>query len=349
MRVLAIHLRKVPDEAQEQGNRGRRRWDISATLWIAALITIFLAGCSGVVGQTSNGSEPPGPSGDTGGLLGGGGGSTPPSSFHPAPATLRRLTVAQYQNSVRDLLGGAITTPTDLEPDSSISGFALIAAARVALSAHATEQFETAALALAHQALADAATRSTLVKCAPSGPTDAACASQFVTSLGRRAWRRPLTTDEVTRYAAIATTAGGVLKDFYTGLEYAIAGILQSPHFLYREELGAPRCRRSLTASLSELRARHAPLVLPVEHHPRRCAARRRGGGQARHRRRAARGSRTSARVAAGARCDVELLRRAASSRGSRRSAPASLGLSSDERHARRVDAERDARAFSTT
>ena len=240
MRVLPVHLRNVPDEALEQGNRGRRKWEISATPWVAALTTIFLAGCSGVIGKTANGSEPAGPGGDTGGLLGGGGGSTPPSSFHPAPATLRRLTVAQYQNSVRDLLGGAITTPTDLEPDSSISGFASIGAARIALSAHATEQFETAALALAHQALADAATRSALVGCAPAGPTDDACARQFVTSFGRRAWRRTLTTDEVTRYAAIATNAAGVLKDFYSGLEYALAGILQSPHFLYREELGAP-------------------------------------------------------------------------------------------------------------
>src|SRR6478609_2704977 len=110
MRVLSIHLRKVPDEAQEQGNRGRMRWDISATPWIAALTTIVLAGCSGVIGRTTNGSEPAS-GGDTGGLLGGGGGSTPPSSFRPAPATLRRLTVTQYQNSVRDLLGGAITTP----------------------------------------------------------------------------------------------------------------------------------------------------------------------------------------------------------------------------------------------
>jgi len=239
MRVLPVRLRNVRDEAQEHGNRGRGRWDISATPWVAALTTIFLAGCSGVIGKTTNGSAPAGPGGETGGLLGGGGG-TPPSSFQPAPATLRRLTVSQYQNSVRDLLGAAITTPTDLEPDSAISGFASIAAARVALSAHATEQFETAALALSHQALADTATRSTLVKCTPAGPTDAACASQFVTSFGRRAWRRPLTTDEVTRYAGIATNAGGVLKDFYSGLEYAIAGILQSPHFLYREELGAP-------------------------------------------------------------------------------------------------------------
>jgi Protein of unknown function (DUF1592)/Protein of unknown function (DUF1588)/Protein of unknown function (DUF1595)/Protein of unknown function (DUF1587)/Protein of unknown function (DUF1585) len=239
MRVLVVRLRSALDGAPDQGDRGRWKWETGATACAAAALVTLIAGCSGVIGTAANGSEPAGPGGESGGLLGGGGGP-PPSTFHPAPATLRRLTVAQYQNSVRDLLGGAITTPTDLEPDSQISGFASIAAARVAVSAHATEQFETAALALSHQALADTATRGSLVKCAPSGPTDGACASQFVTSFGLRAWRRPLTADEVSRYATIATTAGGVLKDFYSGLEYAVAGLLQSPHFLYREELGAP-------------------------------------------------------------------------------------------------------------
>ena len=31
-----------------------------------------------------------------------------------------------------------------------------------------------------------------------------------------------------------------MLKDFWGGLEYGLAGLLDSPHFLYREELGAP-------------------------------------------------------------------------------------------------------------
>jgi hypothetical protein len=62
----------------------------------------------------------------------------------------------------------------------------------------------------------------------------------FITKLGRRAWRRDLTPEEVTRYATIATNAAGMVKDFYGGLEYGLAGLLQSPHFIYREELGVP-------------------------------------------------------------------------------------------------------------
>jgi len=141
---------------------------------------------------------------------------------------------------VRDLLGGAVTLPTDLEPDTALNGFASIGAARIAFSPHAIEQLETAALSLSQQALADASTRASLVTCVPSGPVDDVCARQVVTRFGRRAWRRALTADEVIRYAGVATQAGDALKDFWKGLEYAVAGILQSPHFLYREELGTP-------------------------------------------------------------------------------------------------------------
>jgi len=158
----------------------------------------------------------------------------------PAPATLRRLTLDQYANTVRDLLGANLTLPTDLEPDTSLNGFASIGAARTAFSPRAIEQLETAALSLSQQALADPTMRAALVSCMPSAAVDDACARRVVTSFGRRAWRRPLTTDEVNRYTAVATQASTTLMDFWNGLRFAVAGILQSPHFLYREELGTP-------------------------------------------------------------------------------------------------------------
>jgi Protein of unknown function (DUF1592)/Protein of unknown function (DUF1588)/Protein of unknown function (DUF1595)/Protein of unknown function (DUF1585)/Protein of unknown function (DUF1587) len=198
------------------------------------------AGAPGATGTgTAGGSGVPivPPGGDPNGVLGG----TPKTAaFSPAPSTLRRLTVVQYRNSVRDLLGAGVTVPTDLEPDTALDGFASIGAARIALSAQATEQFETAALAMAHQALSNTATRGALVGCTPAGTTDDTCARAFVTRFGRRAWRRDLAADEVTRYATVATSASTMLKDFWGGLEYGLAGLLQSPHFLYREELGVP-------------------------------------------------------------------------------------------------------------
>jgi hypothetical protein len=193
-------------------------------------------GTGGVPGAPNIPVMPPG--GDPNGLLG----TKPPSAavFTPAPSTLRRLTVTQYRNAIGDLLGAGVSIKTELEDDTALDGFASIGAARVSLSATATEQFDTAAADLAHQALSNTATRGALVGCAPAGMTDDTCARSFVTTFGRRAWRRDLAVDEITRYATIATTAAGMLKDFWGGLEYGLAGLLESPHFLYREELGAP-------------------------------------------------------------------------------------------------------------
>jgi hypothetical protein len=218
---------------------------------LAALGVVALAvSCMTQRDRSSPGTGPGGGAGAGGGtgVVGTAGSAQPPPStlpapaqFKPAPAGLRRLTVAQYRNSIGDLLGPGVTVPADLEPDTSLSGFASIGASLVSLSPHLVEQLETAALNVAHQALADTAPgRATLVGCTPAGVTDDACTTMFLTKLGRRAWRRPLTPDEITTYVMLANGIQTSSKSFYGGLEYGLAGLLESPHFLYREELGAP-------------------------------------------------------------------------------------------------------------
>src|SRR5262245_7527274 len=49
-----------------------------------------------------------------------------PGEFVPSGSRLRRLTVIEYQNSLRDLLGPAIVIPTELEADTVLNGFAAI-------------------------------------------------------------------------------------------------------------------------------------------------------------------------------------------------------------------------------
>jgi hypothetical protein len=159
------------------------------------------------------------------------------SAFVPAPAALRKLTVEQYRNSVVDVLGSGLTLPSDLEPDTAQNGFYAIGTARATLSPAAVEKFESAAYDLAGQALAPAR-RSAFVGCAPKAVIDTACTRQFVTQLASRAFRRPLSDLEAARYVAVAENAAKTLNDFHAGLEFALAGILQSPYFLFRVELG---------------------------------------------------------------------------------------------------------------
>ena len=132
----------------------------------------------------------------------------------PAPGGLKRLTTAQYHNTLRDLFGPSITLPVDLEPDTLVSGSAIVGAARVGLSPQGVEKFAVAAFALGRAALADPAFRARYLPCdegdlgsAPAPTARAACARQFVESFGRRAWRRPLTPDEVARYTRLAASA----------------------------------------------------------------------------------------------------------------------------------------------
>jgi hypothetical protein len=164
-------------------------------------------------------------------------GATEP--FQPAPAALRRLTVEQYKNSLDALLGGPIELTTELEPDTAQNGFYAIGAGRATISPAAAEKFELAAYEAAKQALAPER-RASFVGCTPKAVTDTACTRQFVEAFGSRAFRRPLTAAESTRLVAVAENAQKSLNDFHAGLEFAVAGVLQSPNFLFRVELGEP-------------------------------------------------------------------------------------------------------------
>src|SRR5687768_809389 len=158
---------------------------------------------------------------------------TTPEGFTAVPGALRKLTVAQYTNSVRDVLGAEIIVPDDLEADTSVNGYTSIAAAQGSVSPSAAEKFEAAAYDIAAQAMTEPV-RSRLVPCTPAAATDDTCARTALGSIGSRAFRRTLTEIELGRFVTMANAAAGALGDFYLGMEFGIAAILQSVPFLYR-------------------------------------------------------------------------------------------------------------------
>ena len=162
---------------------------------------------------------------------------TPPDVPATAP-TLKRLTGPQYANAIRDLFGDGIVLPANLEPDQRIEGLYAVGAARTTISSYGVEKYESTAFSVAAQVMEDPERRDRWVECTPADTVDDACAAEVLSSLGRRAWRRSLTPDEVDDIVSIADEAAGVLDDFDAGLEFGIAALLTSPHFLYRVELG---------------------------------------------------------------------------------------------------------------
>lgn len=153
----------------------------------------------------------------------------------PAGPVLKRLTQAQYANSIRALFGDAIVVPDDLEPDAASDGLLVIGGTVNSLSSLGVEQYETAAFDVAEQVMASDELRSAVVSC---DTEDDACSRAVIEALGRMAWRRPLEDAELDRVASIASTAAATLGSWDEGLTYGIAALLESPYFVYRVELG---------------------------------------------------------------------------------------------------------------
>lgn len=152
------------------------------------------------------------------------------------PATLHRLTVSQYHNSVLDLFGEDITLP-ELEPDLKLHGYTSIATGELTVSPRAAELYEAAARDLSRQVVSDPDRRARVTGCLQP---DALCLRAAFARLGRLAWRRPLSGAEIDMLIGIVDNADELLGDRWTGVQFGLAALLQSPYFVYRVELGVP-------------------------------------------------------------------------------------------------------------
>jgi len=194
---------------------------------------------SGSNGSGSNGSGSNGSGSNGSGSNGSGGGQQPTPIPVPPSATLdvaasglRRLTAEQYRNTVRDLLqmpaAKDLVTVGALPSDGSL-GERFASNVASVLGPADGDKYADAADALSKKATENL---TNLVPCAPaSGNAD--CAGKFIEGFGRKAFRRPLTPAEVTRYKAVYTAGG----DFTNGIRLLIAAFLQSPKFLYLVEV----------------------------------------------------------------------------------------------------------------
>ncbi|MEZ5395280.1 MAG: DUF1595 domain-containing protein [Bryobacterales bacterium] len=63
----------------------------------------------------------------------------------------------------------------------------------------------------------------------------------FVRAFGKKAFRRPLTEKEATRYTELALTTSTEHQEFLSGAQIVVEAMLQSPHFLMRFEYGPAR------------------------------------------------------------------------------------------------------------
>jgi hypothetical protein len=152
---------------------------------------------------------------------------------NPGSAPVRRMTRAEYNNTVRDLLGDTTSPAQGFSLEEEALGFNNNAA-NLVTSAALAEKYMLAAEGIAQRATAPGANR---IGCDPVALGNEACAKQFIDTFGKRAFRRPLTPEESTMLFA-QYTAGLVDGDFTNGIQMVIETALQSPPFLYRIEFG---------------------------------------------------------------------------------------------------------------
>ncbi len=154
----------------------------------------------------------------------------------PGAAPLRRLTNAEYRNTMVDLVGepelvDQVVGTFPREPTSL--GFRTSAQALTITPLVADVYVEAA------QALAPAAIASEGVVSCDLDSIDGVCVEQFVESFGKRVYRRPLTATEVARYATLYDTIVSQASDKVLALQWIATAMFSSPHFLFRVELSA--------------------------------------------------------------------------------------------------------------
>ncbi|MFO0750489.1 MAG: DUF1592 domain-containing protein [Myxococcota bacterium] len=152
----------------------------------------------------------------------------------PGPSPLRRLTKSEYDNTVRDLLGDTSHPADAFPPEEQTLGFDNNASGRGVTQVH-VEHYMQAAEELVRTALANH--RDLVIPCDPADTGEIFCAEKTFQRFGKLAFRRPLTDAEVLRYR---THFEELLpsEGFDGAISMLLEVMLQSPHFLYRTELG---------------------------------------------------------------------------------------------------------------
>lgn len=180
-----------------------------------------LASCVGVIGDREQGNTY----------------SSTGSLFVPAEATLHRLTRPQLRNAWLDLFGEPLTAPADLPADDVLYNFSSIAAARGTISPVDAEKYENATYDILDQVFSSPARRDALVGC-PVSAVDDPCIRPFISTFAARAWRRPVSDTEIDALHSLAKDIATQLSDPAQGIKFMLAAVLQSPHFLFRVDIG---------------------------------------------------------------------------------------------------------------
>ncbi len=200
----------------------------------------LLSGCyTGLNGGGAGGGDGAGDAGDASGGSGGSDGGdtdTGPTASCDTPQVgvtkLRRMTQAEYEHTVRDLLGYDGDAAQVFSSDERVGPFT--SNNNAAVTEVQVEQYMTAAEDIAQWAATDVAA---LLPCDPAAMGEDDCAAAFIADFAPRAYRRPLDAAEFATIQGVYE-GGKATGGFDNGIRLVVQGLLQSPWFLYHMEFG---------------------------------------------------------------------------------------------------------------
>jgi len=192
-------------------------------------------GAGGYGGTSGKGgsSGTSGTGGTSGAGTGGTGGDVACVPGVPTTSQIPRLSGAEYDRTIRDLLGvTGLTAASNAAPSSLLAPDQPGSVSTIAWSA-----YQSVGELIAQQVIADAGLKAKFMTCTPV-PDDATCFHDTIVAFGRRAFRRPLATEEVADFDALVAKGPDITEH---GTEDEIAetllfAFLVSPSFLQRAE-----------------------------------------------------------------------------------------------------------------
>ncbi len=206
-----------------------KAWGVTSTVLLSACAAL-VAACTGQIGGPGGSLDGNSP-GATGGTNGMGG----RPGTDPGRVTLHRLNRVEYDNTVRDLFGTSLTPAREFPVDDRGGGFDNMADV-LSLSPVQLSMYRSAAADLIEEAMTNAAERAKLVGCALATEGET-CARSVLARFVSRAWRRPITDNELTPLMKLVGIAVAQGDGYEQGLTLALEAVLVSPNFLFRVEL----------------------------------------------------------------------------------------------------------------
>ena len=154
----------------------------------------------------------------------------------PGRVTIRRLNRSEYNNTIRDLLGIKFTPADDFPADDVGYGFDNIGDV-LSMPPILMEKYLAAAEKITDLTFADNALRKRIMEpVVPQQYKSERKSKQILRAFAERAWRRPLTDEELRRLDSLFDLAQRSGDTQQGGIKLAVEAVLVSPHFLFRIE-----------------------------------------------------------------------------------------------------------------